>query len=216
MSSPYQKTSFLLSAANVKQLPPDVGIEIAIVGRSNAGKSSVLNRITHQKGLARVSKTPGRTQLLNVFVVDDDRRLVDLPGYGYAKVPLAAKQKWQQTVDIYVRTRKSLRGLLVVMDIRHPLTALDKVLLDYCSYHNVPVHVLLNKADKLSKGASAKTLKTVQSVLTDFDNSVTFQLFSAKCGTGLKELLSVLDHWYDYHNNKDSKDVHDTAKRKPK
>src|SRR3990167_6494954 len=112
MSSPYQKAYFLLSVAEVKQLPPDEGVEVAMAGRSNAGKSSVLNRITQSKKLARVSKTPGRTQLVNIFMIDEKRRLVDLPGYGYAKAPPLAKMKWQKTIDAYVNTRKSLKGLI--------------------------------------------------------------------------------------------------------
>src|SRR5690348_8440294 len=145
MSSHYQKAYFLLSVADVKQLPPDEGIEVAMVGRSNAGKSSVLNKITHSKNLARVSKTPGRTQLINLFVLDEKRRIVDLPGYGYAKVPLAAKLKWQKTVDTYIHHREALKGLVLVMDIRHPLRDLDLQLLEYCDHYALPVHILLNK-----------------------------------------------------------------------
>lgn len=198
MSSPYQKAYFLLSIADVKQLPADQGIEVAIVGRSNAGKSSVLNRITENKGLARVSKTPGRTQLINMFVIDDERRLADLPGYGYAKVKMSIKQKWQRTVDEYIRTRKCLKGLILIMDIRHPLKPLDLLLLEYCHQVQLPVHILLNKADKLSQSAAAKTLKTIASALTDYGNSVTLQGFSATKGTGLKELHKILNRWYQY------------------
>ncbi len=198
MSSHYQKAYFLLSAAEISQLPPDEGIEVAIVGRSNAGKSSVLNRITCNKGLARVSKTPGRTQLVNVFMLDDERRLIDLPGYGYAKVPLAAKLKWQKTVDEYINTRASLKGLILVMDIRHPLKELDVSMLDYCEYRQLPVHILLNKADKLSKSEAMKTFLQVKTALTKYTNSVTLQCFSALKITGLKELLVLLDQWYEY------------------
>jgi GTP-binding protein len=198
MSSQYQKAYFLLSVADVKQLPPDEGIEVAMVGRSNAGKSSVLNRLTQSKGLARVSKTPGRTQMVNIFVLDEKRRIADLPGYGYAKVPLAAKLKWQKMVDTYIGTRDSLKGLILVMDIRHPLRELDVQLLEYCDHRNLPVHILLNKADKLSKGAAKKTLFEVAAALTRYSNSVTFQVFSALRGTGLEELRSVLNNWYDY------------------
>ena len=198
MTNHYQKAYFLLSAANVEQLPPDQGIEIAIVGRSNAGKSSILNRITRNKSLARVSKTPGRTQLINIFIIDDRRRIADLPGYGYAKVPLKAKELWQKAVDTYIGTRQSLRGLLLIMDIRHPLKDLDLQLLDYCSHYSIPVHIILNKSDKLSKSAVIKTSQQVQSALTNFNNSVTFQTFSALKGTGFQELLSLLNQWYDY------------------
>lgn len=198
MSSHYQKAYFLLSAADVKQLPPDEGIEIAIVGRSNAGKSSVLNKLTHNKSLARVSKTPGRTQLLNVFVLDETRRLVDLPGYGYAKVPLTAKLKWEKTIDKYVNSRKSLKGMVLVMDIRHPMKALDLQLLSYCAAVRLPIHILLNKSDKLSRGAVAATAKSVGSLLTAYDNSVTLQSFSALKGVGITELQAQLDKWYLY------------------
>lgn len=191
----YQKAYFLLSVADVKQLPPDEGAEVAIVGRSNAGKSSVLNRITQNKGLARVSKTPGRTQMVNIFVIDDRRRLADLPGYGFAKVPLAAKLKWQKTVDAYVSERKCLKGLVLIMDIRHPMRDLDLQLLDYCEARDLPVHVLLNKADKLSKSGATKTFQEVKTALTEFTNSVTLQCFSASKGVGLKELHSQLDEW---------------------
>lgn len=198
MSSPYQKAYFLLSIADVKQLPPDNGIEVAIVGRSNAGKSSVLNRITQNKGLARVSKTPGRTQLINMFVVDDNRRLVDLPGYGYAKVKLSIKQRWQRTVNEYIQTRECLKGLILIMDIRHPLKESDLLLLEYCDQVQLPVHIVLNKADKLSKSEAAKTIKTVERALTDYHNSVTLQGFSALKGTGLKELHQTLNLWYQF------------------
>lgn len=196
MSVPYQKAYFLLSVADVKQLPPDIGIEVAIVGRSNAGKSSVLNCLTQSKALARVSKTPGRTQHINIFVIDDQRRLADLPGYGYAKAPLHARQKWQQTIDAYLGMRESLVGLILVMDIRHPLKPTDLQLLDYCAYYQLPVHILLNKADKLSKGAASKTMQAVKSVLTGYHNSVNLQTFSALRGAGLAELRAILDKWY--------------------
>lgn len=202
MSTHYQKAHFLLSVAEVKQLPPDEGIEVAIVGRSNSGKSSSLNKLTQIKGLARVSKTPGRTQLLNIFVLDDKRRIVDLPGYGYAKVPLAAKLKWQKTVDAYIRDRECLHGLLLVMDIRHPLKDLDIQLLEYCDHYEIPVHILLNKADKLSRGEVAKTMLKVKAALTGYRNSVTFQAFSALRGTGLSELKALLDQWYEFASSK--------------
>jgi len=194
----YQNAVFLLSVAEIKQLPEDQGIEVAIVGRSNAGKSSVLNQITRNKGLARVSKTPGRTQMINMFGLDEKRRLADLPGYGYAKAPPAVKQKWQKTVDAYLRARQSLRGLIMVMDIRHPLRDLDKQLLTYCEHYHLPVHILLNKADKLTKNELNKTVKEVSKALTIYSNSVSFECFSALKGTGLKELHAVLDKWYEF------------------
>lgn len=197
MSSHYQKAYFLLSVANIEQLPPDQGIEVAMVGRSNAGKSSVLNRITHSKNLARVSKTPGRTQMINIFVLDEKRRIADLPGYGYAKVPLSAKSKWQKLVDTYIRTRESLKGLILVMDIRHPFKALDLQLLDFCDDRDLPVHILFNKADKLSKGAAAKMMPAIKKTLLAYRNPITFQLFSALKNLGMKELHALLDQWYE-------------------
>lgn len=196
--SHYQKAYFLLSASDVKQLPPDQGIEIAIVGRSNAGKSSVLNTITNNKQLARVSKTPGRTQLVNVFVLDERRRIIDLPGYGYAKVNIATKEKWQKTVDLYIRDRLCLRGLILVMDIRHPLKPLDWQLIEYCDHRELSVHILLNKADKLSKNAVTKTLKEVRTVLNTQKNSITIQAFSTPAGIGHQELYTLLNEWYAF------------------
>lgn len=196
MSSPYRKAYFLLSAADTKQLPPDAGVEVAMVGRSNAGKSSVLNRITQSKNLARVSKTPGRTQLVNVFVIDDERRLIDLPGYGFAKVPLAAKKQWQKLVDGYIQTRESLRGMILVMDIRHPFKDLDKQLLAYCDARGISVHILLNKADKLSRGSIAKLLPIIEEELSNYQSPMTYQLFSALKGEGVKELQGLLNKWF--------------------
>lgn len=199
MSSPYQKAYFLLSVATMSQLPPDTGIEVAIVGRSNAGKSSILNRITKNKGLARVSKTPGRTQLVNLFALDDTHRLTDLPGYGYAKVPLLVKLKWQKVVDEYINERLSLKGLILVMDIRHPLRDLDVQLLDYCEHRGLAVHLILNKADKLSKNEAANTLFAVKDALKDYQNAISLQTFSALKGTGLEELYTVLNNWYEWN-----------------
>jgi len=196
--SHYQKAYFLLSVADVKQLPPDQGTEVAIVGRSNAGKSSVMNRITRNKGLARVSKTPGRTQMVNLFVIDENRRLADLPGYGFAKVPLAAKLKWQKTVNEYIEERECLKGLVLVMDIRHPLRETDAQLLSYCDHRGLPVHVVLNKADKLSKNDAIITLREVKEALKDHRNEISVQLFSALKITGLKELEEVVDRWYGF------------------
>lgn len=198
MISRYQTAYFLLSVADVKQLPPDQGIEVAFAGRSNAGKSSVINRLTRRKNLARVSKTPGRTQLLNFFVIDNERRLVDLPGYGFAKAPLYAKKNWQKTVDAYFQKRKCLKGIILIMDIRHPLQDLDWEFLNFCQHYELPVHILLNKADKLSKSAMRKQVDEVKSALTAFSNSVTLQCFSSLKGIGINELYSVLDHWYQF------------------
>lgn len=196
--SQYKKASFLLSVAEVKQLPPDIGIEVAIVGRSNAGKSSVLNCITQNKKLARVSKTPGRTQQINVFTLDLDRRLMDLPGYGFAKVPAAEKAKWEKTINMYFKTRTCLRGLILVMDIRHPFKDSDLHMLEYCLQRELPVHIILNKADKLSKGAAMGVLQDVEPLLANYGPDVSVQIFSAMKNSGIKELLAVLDRWYQY------------------
>lgn len=196
-SKDYHQAQFLLSAAKINQLPPDQGTEVALVGRSNAGKSSVLNCLTQIKGLARVSKTPGRTQLINIFVLDDNRRIIDLPGYGFANVPISVKEKWQQTVDAYIQHRQSLKGLLLIMDIRHPLRPLDEQLLTYCDHARLPVHILLNKADKLSNNASHKVLEAVKKETKTY-HAVSIQLFSAAEKTGLKTLYLQLDQWYGY------------------
>lgn len=196
--SHYKKASFLLSAADIKQLPPDQGIEVAIVGRSNAGKSSVLNCITQNKKLARVSKTPGRTQQINVFVLDDERRLMDLPGYGFANVPLAAKRKWEKTINDYFKERECLKGLILVMDIRHPFKDSDMQMLDYCQHYGLNVHILLNKSDKLSNSAAKNTQFDAEPVLAAYGDIVTIQTFSADKHKGVKELQEVLDGWYEY------------------
>lgn len=195
MSLPYQKAYFLLSAQTPNQLPADFGQEVAIVGRSNSGKSSVLNCLTYQKSLARVSKTPGRTQLINVFSIDAEHRFIDLPGYGYAAVPLAVKRRWEQSIDQYLRERQSLKGLILVMDIRHPLRELDQMLIQFCEARMLPVHALLNKADKLSKLSAKRTLQQVESDTKHF-HSLSCQLFSAHTGAGLERLKKQLDEWY--------------------
>jgi GTP-binding protein len=192
----YENAEFMLSVANLSQLPPDEGIEVAIVGRSNAGKSSVLNQLTRNKGLARVSKTPGRTQQINLFALDKNRRLADLPGYGYAKVPPALKQQWELLMDAYLRNRDSLQGLLVVMDIRHPFKDYDKQLLIWSSQCQIPVHILLNKVDKITPQELKKTLRKASDTVPIYPNLVTFQTFSATKGIGIKELREKLDAWF--------------------
>ncbi len=196
--SHYKKATFLLSAADVKQLPPDEGFEVAIVGRSNAGKSSVLNCITQNKKLARVSKTPGRTQQINVFVLDEDRRLMDLPGYGFANAPLREKRKWENTINQYFDKRECLKGLVLVMDIRHPFRDLDLQMMDFCLHHQLPVHIVLNKSDKLSKGAAKSVMLDAIPLLEDYGDLISIQTFSALKKVGIKEFQSVLDKWYEY------------------
>jgi len=192
----YQKAEFLLSVANLDQLPADQGIEVAIVGRSNAGKSSVLNQLTQNKSLARVSKTPGRTQHINLFGLDEKRRIADLPGYGFAKVPDKVKRQWQITMDAYLSTRECLKGLILVMDIRHPLKEVDQQILEWCCACNLPVHILLNKADKLASGEIKKTMRRIEDAITAYHSPVTYQSFSALKGTGAKELRDTLNTWF--------------------
>jgi len=199
MNAPnYNKASFLLSVAELSQLPTDVGVEVAFIGRSNAGKSSAINSITNIKGLARTSKTPGRTQMITYFTLDETRRIVDLPGYGYAKVPLPIQQRWQQTVNQYLQTRKSLRGLVLVMDVRHPLKDSDQQLIDWAVACQLPVHVLLAKADKLSRAQAIETLRSVKFMLAQHEELVTVQLFSSLKGTGagIGDAQKQLDQWF--------------------
>ncbi len=192
-----QQAKFMLSAAKVDQCPDDEGFEVAFAGRSNAGKSSALNTLTHAS-LARTSKTPGRTQLLNFFSLDDDRRLVDLPGYGYAKVPIPLKQHWQRHLEAYLGSRESLKGLILMMDIRHPMTDFDLLMLDWAIASGMPMHILLTKADKLTFGAAKNTLLKVQSeIRKGWGDAVTIQLFSAPKRLGLEEAYTVLANWME-------------------
>lgn len=193
-----QKATFLISAAKVEQCPDDVGYEVAFAGRSNAGKSSAINVLT-RANLARTSKTPGRTQLINFFALDNERRFVDLPGYGYAKVPLPLKEHWKKHLDAYLSTRKSLVGIFLMMDIRHPLTDFDKVLLEWADTSNLPVHILLTKADKLTFGVAKNTLLKVQQQLNAYHNTtISVQLFSAVKRDGLTDAYSILRQWLHF------------------
>lgn len=197
----YQQTSFLTSAPDINALPPDTGIEVAFAGRSNAGKSSALNTLTRQNSLARTSKTPGRTQLINTFRLADEKRLIDLPGYGFAKVPLAVKEKWQKSLGEYLMKRQSLKGLVVLMDIRHPLKDLDQQLIHWAVQSNLSVLLLLTKADKLSPGPRKKTLLEVREASLAFMGDVTVHTFSSLNKQGLTELEQVLDSWYSRDEN---------------
>lgn len=190
--NPYRRAEFLLSAHKLTQCPPDTGREVAFVGRSNVGKSSVINVVTGRKALARISKTPGRTRLINYFMVDDNTRLVDLPGYGFARVSRSLQAHWVETVNDYLLRRGSLCGLILILDIRREPRDEDLQILDWCASVNLPVHILLNKADKLSFGAASKKLRELQSGL---GGKVGVQLFSAQKRTGVDELRRVLDGW---------------------
>ena len=193
-------TSFILGAAHPRQFPADVGWEVAIAGRSNAGKSSVINVITGLKSLARVSKTPGRTREINFFKVDSQRRLVDLPGYGYARVPVKIRQSWRELIEQYFEQRQCLCGVIVIMDCRHPLTDFDKQMLQWCGHAHLPVHLLLNKADKLSHGGASAVLHQVQRrLIHEYQSSskITIQLFSAFKRIGLGEVQNLLTKWME-------------------
>lgn len=190
-----QQASFVISAAKVDQCPPDEGVEIAFAGRSNAGKSSALNTLTHAN-LARTSKTPGRTQLLNFFRLDDQRRLVDLPGYGFAKVPIPLKQHWQRHLEAYLGSRESLAGVFLMMDIRHPLTDFDQMMLDWARASDMPLHILLTKADKLAFGAAKNALlKVRREIAQGWGDGVSLQLFSAPKRQGIEEAQWVMAQW---------------------
>ncbi len=190
----FRQARFLISAASSKQFPGGEALEVAFAGRSNAGKSSAINRLCDNRSLARTSKTPGRTRLVNYFSLDDHRRLVDLPGYGYAKVPTDVRKSWERLMEQYL-TQPTLTGLVVIMDIRHPLKDFDRQMLEWSRHFELPVHVLLTKADKLKKGARSKTLLQVDKQLRQegFDASV--QAFSALNGEGLDTLADKLKDW---------------------
>ncbi len=185
--------------ARLSALPADVGVEVAFAGRSNAGKSSVINALTGRAALARVSKTPGRTQQINFFVLDDQQhRLVDLPGYGYANVPVAVKRQWGRLVEGYLSARDSLRGVVLLMDARRPFTAADSQLFEWCVHAGLATHVLLNKSDKLSRGAGARVLADARKRLAPLGDEHRVQLFSASRKTGIDELGARLDAWLGY------------------
>nr|WP_232343746.1 MULTISPECIES: ribosome biogenesis GTP-binding protein YihA/YsxC [unclassified Gilliamella] len=192
----YAKTHFILSAPDITHLPIDTGVEIAFAGRSNAGKSSALNTLTNQKALARTSKTPGRTQLINLFEVEENCRLVDLPGYGYAQVPEAIKRKWQKSLGEYLQKRESLKGLVVLMDIRHPLKDLDQQMIEWAVSVNIPVMLLLTKADKLASGAQKKQVNMVKEAILPFQGDITVAPFSSPKRVGLDALKQKLDEWF--------------------
>ncbi|HCA00944.1 MAG TPA: YihA family ribosome biogenesis GTP-binding protein [Halomonas campaniensis] len=193
----YPTARFMISAPTLALCPDDTGAEVAFAGRSNAGKSSAINALTQQNALARTSRTPGRTQLINFFSVmnDESRRLVDLPGYGYAKVSEAVKLEWQQHLSDYLRGRFSLRGLVLLMDVRHPLTEFDQMMLNYADEREMPVHILLTKSDKLKKGPASAALQKVRSRLKEWEDLVSVQLFSSLKRDGVDTLSQKLDQW---------------------
>ncbi len=194
----YSQAVFLKSAARVNQLPEDIGYEVAFAGRSNAGKSSALNCLTGIKQLARTSKTPGRTQLINLFSLDESRRLVDLPGYGYAKVALQVKEDWQKHLAHYLEVRQCLKGLVVVMDCRHPLKELDQMMIDWALDREIPVHALLTKADKLNKSEAKNAVAKVKRQYQLLGDLVSAQVFSSLKKEGVDELITRLDSWFEW------------------
>jgi GTP-binding protein len=213
MSNPLQGAQFMLAAHRISQLPADQGAEVAFAGRSNAGKSSALNALTNHKGLARTSKTPGRTQQMVAFSLPPyrdvpvsraqdaqerpptsvegqsaaDLRLIDLPGYGYAKVPLEMREHWKLEIDAYLHQRRSLRGLVLIVDIRHPLKEFDRMMLEFCFATQLPCHVLLTKADKLSRGQATQALAALRKQFAAEGLHATAQIFSSSAGTGVEE-----------------------------
>ncbi len=193
----FNTAKFQISASKLNQCPEDIGAEVAFAGRSNAGKSSAINALTQQTSLARTSKTPGRTQLINFFSLNiEGLRIVDLPGYGYAKVPVAMKQHWQQHLDEYLQKRQCLQGVVLVMDIRHPMKEFDEMMVGWCQATGIPLHVLLTKADKLKRGPQQNTLlklrKELKAVLGD---KVSVQVFSALKKQGVDVLQNRLSSW---------------------
>ncbi|ADO11370.1 YihA family ribosome biogenesis GTP-binding protein [Pantoea sp. Bo_2] len=193
----YHVTHFVMSAPDIRHLPADTGIEVAFAGRSNAGKSSALNTLTNQKGLARTSKTPGRTQLINLFEVKEGKRLVDLPGYGYAEVPEEMKLKWQRALGEYLQKRQALKGLVVLMDIRHPLKDLDRQMIQWSVESGIPVLLLLTKADKLASGARKAQLNVVREAALEFVGDVQVELFSSLKKIGVDKVRQKLDSWFN-------------------
>lgn len=193
----YNNAVFITSANLLTQLPTASRAEVAFAGRSNAGKSSALNAITNIRSLARTSKTPGRTQLLNYFQIAEHSFLVDLPGYGYAKVPGAIQAHWEKTLSEYIETRQELCGIVLIMDIRHPLRDFDQQMISWVTSQNLPMHILLTKSDKLTRGAAANTLLQVRKTLAIYGEIVSVQLFSAQSKTGVDDARAKLNSWFE-------------------
>ncbi len=197
LTNPYRQTKFLLSAQDISHFPEDTGREVAFVGKSNVGKSSVINAITNQTGLARTSKTPGRTQHINFFTVAEQIRLVDLPGYGFAKVRAPIKKQWGIVINDYFNLRQSLVGLVLIMDSRRPLTELDWKMIGWFGSTGRPIHCLLTKSDKLTKQEQTKTLRETRAALAKFGEQITVQMFSSLKKTGMDEAEKVIGRWLE-------------------
>ncbi|AWB56177.1 MULTISPECIES: ribosome biogenesis GTP-binding protein YihA/YsxC [unclassified Colwellia] len=194
------KATFTLSAPDIRRLPADSGIEVAFAGRSNAGKSSALNTLTNQRSLARTSKTPGRTQLINIFEIAENKRLVDLPGYGFAKVPMEMKKKWQKALGEYLEKRECLKGLVILMDIRHPLKDLDMDLIQWAADGDLPVLALLTKSDKLSQGKVSAQVLAVKKELAKLNADIKVQAFSSLKRSGSEQADKVICDWFQDEN----------------
>ena len=193
----FHNTKFMTSAPDISKLPDDEGIEIAFMGRSNAGKSTALNVLTGQRNLAKTSKTPGRTQLINIFEVEPNKRITDLPGYGFADVPIPVKNKWQAALTTKKKKRKSLRALVLLMDIRHPLTDLDRQIINWSAAANLDMLILLTKCDKLAKNARQKAFFDVKKMMVEFGINYNIVLFSSINRVGIEEATKILSQWYD-------------------
>lgn len=191
----FNQAKFLISAVKLGGCPTEIVAEVAFIGRSNSGKSSAINALTNQKGLAKTSKTPGRTQLINFFALANNLALVDLPGYGYAKVTESIKASWEKMVTSYLMDRMQLQGLVILMDIRHPLKDIDLQMINWSVSSQLPTHVLLTKADKLKKGAAKTQLLAVQKSLSQISSDISVQLFSSQSRQGVDELAKVASNW---------------------
>jgi len=191
----FNSTEFLQSASALSNAPADFGCEVAFAGRSNAGKSSAINALTGNSKLARTSRTPGRTQLINFFTVSDQVRLVDLPGYGFAKVPLKVKNEWNKQLERYLQHRRSLKGLILLTDIRHPLKDYDRQMIEWATVSEMPVHILLTKCDKLKRGPAKTALLGVKKELKAHEKWVSAQLFSSHNHEGMADLHRTLNWW---------------------
>ncbi|MGB8856268.1 MAG: ribosome biogenesis GTP-binding protein YihA/YsxC [Burkholderiales bacterium] len=193
----FQHAAFHITVNHLQDLPPEGCAEVAFVGRSNAGKSSAINTLANRTRLAFVSKTPGRTQHINYFSLGDNRFLVDLPGYGFANVPFAVKNHWEKLVGGYLATRQSLRGLIIIMDIRHPLRDTDRDMIEWFSPSGKPIHILLSKADKLSKQDQNKAFSAIKQTLQSDYPQCSVQLFSSPKRMGIEQATAVVTAMLD-------------------
>ncbi|TXG87416.1 MAG: YihA family ribosome biogenesis GTP-binding protein [Thermomicrobiales bacterium] len=211
----FRNAVFVTSVAKPGSLPPPEGAEIAFAGRSNAGKSSAINTLVRHTRLAFVSKTPGRTQLINFFRLLNGAFLVDLPGYGYAEVPEPIRRQWQNLLERYLKSRENLIGLVLIMDARHPLTPLDRQMLDWYAPTGRPIHVLLTKSDKLSRGPARQTLERVRQELAEWGDRVSVKLFSSLKKSGIEETEAIIGRWLGIESDHVPPDADESRKEKP-